>query len=112
MTQGRYRMVAGELQWWRPWLADEKAQLARLVSEGVSQPEIARRLKRRVGAVRHACQRFGLSPAGARAPAWPPERLAEARRLRAQGLTFGQVARKMGNTTRSAVLGQLHRHGA
>jgi len=105
-------MVAGELQWWRPWPSEEKAQLAKLLAENLSYAEIARKLKRRVGSVRHACSRFGLASRRTRGVKWPPERLAEARRLRAQELTFGQIARKMGGTTRCAVIGQLHRHGA
>ena len=105
-------MVAGELQWWRPWSQPERHLLTELTLGGLSRAQIAKRLCRTPRSVRHVQARLGLVSAGVRSPAWPPERLAEARRLRAKGLTFSQVARKLGGTTRSAVIGQLHRHGA
>jgi GcrA cell cycle regulator len=42
---------------------------------------------------------------------WTAERVAELKRLDAQGLSAAQVAKKMGQLTRSAVIGKLHRLG-
>ena len=42
---------------------------------------------------------------------WTDERIAELKTLWAEGLSASQIARRLGDTTRNAVIGIVHRHG-
>ena len=42
---------------------------------------------------------------------WTDQRVADLRRLWAEGLSASQIARRLGNTTRNAVIGKVHRLG-
>ncbi len=42
---------------------------------------------------------------------WTEQRVADLRRLWAEGLSASQIARRLGNTTRNAVIGKVHRLG-
>ncbi|WP_237481328.1 hypothetical protein [Lichenibacterium dinghuense] len=86
----------------RAWTPEEDDRLAAMRSRGVPEVEIAAKLGRTVGAMQGHVYRIRMQgdttiASGKRASPWTPERVAEARAMRAEGLTPSQIAVRLGS---------------
>lgn len=99
-----------------PWPVERSEALARLIGEGKTRNVIARELGVKTAAVVGRAQRMGL-PVPPHDPrdrkvhdAWPAERVAELKRLWADGHSASQIVAAFDcGMTRSGVIGKVHR---
>ena len=96
------------------WSDDRRATLERLLlKDGLSLAECAERFGISYHKARSAAGRFGFV-SGNKSHAsgyWTDERIAAPKSMHRQGLSASQIAAKLRNTSRGAVIGKLHREG-
>jgi len=97
--------------WRRDWTAAEVDRLERAFEVGASDADIGKRLRRSASSVQRKRLTLGLRRNG-RPLLWPPERVARAVALRAEGLSSSEIAREFGPAfTRNMVIGAIWRAG-
>ncbi|MDR5867260.1 hypothetical protein [Halomonas koreensis] len=82
------------------WTARRRATLQRLLEQGLSYREVARRMHETPTAVRGAAQRYGMMRPErlVRGQPWAREDFDRLEGLLAEGLGFEEIARRMGRT--------------
>jgi transposase-like protein len=104
-------MRCGVWCWRREWSAAEEDRLKRAFEVGASDADIGKRLRRSASSVQRKRLTLGLRRNGQRL-LWPPERVARAVALRAEGRSSSEIAREFGPAfTRNMVIGAIWRAG-